>query len=60
MWWPIRYQWLVPFGSILLAAVAVTSISSAWLAAIERENAAFAELAGGPENLAAIEAFFSK
>jgi enoyl-CoA hydratase/carnithine racemase len=34
--------------------------TDAWLAAIERENAAFAELAGGPENLAAIEAFFSK
>ncbi len=31
-----------------------------WHDAIERENAAFAELAGGPENLAAIEAFFSK
>jgi enoyl-CoA hydratase/carnithine racemase len=34
--------------------------TDAWLAAIERENAAFAELAGGPENLAAIEAFFSR
>lgn len=34
--------------------------TDAWLAAIERENAAFADLAGGPENLAAIEAFFSK
>lgn len=33
MWWPIRYQWLVPFAIILLVAVAVTSISSAWLAA---------------------------
>jgi signal transduction histidine kinase len=33
MWWPIRYQWLVPFGTILVVAVAVTSISSAWLAA---------------------------
>ncbi len=33
MWWPIRYQWLVPFAIILLIAVAVTSISSAWLAA---------------------------
>ena len=33
MWWPIRFQWLVPFGTILLVAVAVTSISSAWLAA---------------------------
>ena len=32
MWWPIRYQWLVPFGIILVVAVAVTSISSAWLA----------------------------
>jgi len=32
----------------------------AWAAAIERENAAFAELAGGPENLAAIERFFAK
>lgn len=31
-----------------------------WLAAIERENEAFATLAGGPENMAAIEAFFSK
>ena len=34
--------------------------TEAWAAAIERENAAFAELAGGPENLAAIERFFSK
>jgi enoyl-CoA hydratase/carnithine racemase len=34
--------------------------TAAWLEAIERENAAFAELAGGPENLAAIERFFSK
>ncbi len=34
--------------------------TDAWNEAIERENAAFAELAGGPENLAAIEAFFSK
>lgn len=34
--------------------------TEAWVAAIERENAAFAELAGGPENLAAIEAFFSR
>jgi enoyl-CoA hydratase/carnithine racemase len=34
--------------------------TDAWIAAIERENEAFAELAGGPENLAAIEAFFSK
>lgn len=34
--------------------------TDAWLAAIERENGAFAELAGGPENLAAIEAFFSR
>ncbi len=33
MWWSIRYQWLVPFGTMLLVAVAVTSISSAWLAA---------------------------
>ncbi|MBA2282125.1 MAG: enoyl-CoA hydratase/isomerase family protein [Acidimicrobiia bacterium] len=31
-----------------------------WAAAIERENAEFATLAGGPENLAAIEAFFTK
>lgn len=31
-----------------------------WAAAIERENGAFAELAGGPENMAAIEAFFSR
>lgn len=31
-----------------------------WAAAIERENEAFRELAGGPENLAAIEAFFSR
>ncbi len=29
----IRFQWLVPFGAILLVAVAVTSVSSAWLAA---------------------------
>jgi enoyl-CoA hydratase/carnithine racemase len=34
--------------------------AEAWAAAIERENAAFAELAGGPGNLAAIERFFSK
>jgi enoyl-CoA hydratase/carnithine racemase len=34
--------------------------TEAWLDAIERENAAFAELAGGPENLAAIETFFSR
>lgn len=34
--------------------------TEAWMAAIDRENAAFAELAGGPENLAAIEAFFSR
>jgi enoyl-CoA hydratase/carnithine racemase len=31
-----------------------------WVEAIERENAEFAHLAGGPENLAAIEAFFSR
>ena len=34
--------------------------TDAWLAAIERENAVFAELAGGPENLAAIEPFFTR
>jgi enoyl-CoA hydratase/carnithine racemase len=34
--------------------------TDAWLEAIERENEAFARLAGGPENMAAIEAFFSK
>lgn len=34
--------------------------TEAWLAAIEREYAEFARLAGGPENLAAIEAFFSR
>ena len=34
--------------------------TDAWLAAIDRENAEFARLAGGPENLAAIEAFFSR
>jgi enoyl-CoA hydratase/carnithine racemase len=34
--------------------------AEAWAAAIDRENAAFAELAGGPENLAAIERFFTK
>lgn len=33
---------------------------AAWAAAIERENEAFGALAGGPENLAAIEAFFSQ
>lgn len=32
---------------------------AAWGAAMARENEAFAALAGGPENLAAIEAFFS-
>jgi enoyl-CoA hydratase/carnithine racemase len=31
-----------------------------WAVAMERENAAFAQLAGGEENLAAIETFFSK
>jgi enoyl-CoA hydratase/carnithine racemase len=31
-----------------------------WAAALERENAAFARLAGSPENLAAIERFFSR
>lgn len=34
--------------------------AEAWAAAVERENAVFAELAGGPENLAAIEAFFDR
>jgi enoyl-CoA hydratase/carnithine racemase len=34
--------------------------TSAWLEAIDREYAEFARLAGGPENLAAIEAFFSR
>ena len=34
--------------------------TDAWLAAIEREYAEFARLAGGPENLAAIEAFFTR
>jgi enoyl-CoA hydratase/carnithine racemase len=34
--------------------------TAAWRDAIERENAEFAHLAGGPENMAAIEAFFSK
>jgi enoyl-CoA hydratase/carnithine racemase len=34
--------------------------AAAWAAAIDRENDAFSRLAGGPENLAAIEAFFSK
>ena len=34
--------------------------TEAWKAAVERENAGFAVLAGGPENLAAIERFFSK
>jgi len=34
--------------------------TEAWRAAIERESAEFARLAGGPENLAAIEKFFSK
>jgi enoyl-CoA hydratase/carnithine racemase len=34
--------------------------AEAWPAAIERENAEFARLAGGPENLAAIERFFAK
>jgi 2-(1,2-epoxy-1,2-dihydrophenyl)acetyl-CoA isomerase len=31
-----------------------------WLAAAEREYQAMAELAGGPENLAAIERFFAR
>jgi enoyl-CoA hydratase/carnithine racemase len=34
--------------------------AEAWPAAIERENAEFARLAGGPENLAAIERFFAR
>lgn len=34
--------------------------TDAWRAAIERENAEFARLAGGPENLAAIDKFFTK
>lgn len=34
--------------------------TEAWRAAIEREYVEFARLAGGPENLAAIEAFFSR
>jgi enoyl-CoA hydratase/carnithine racemase len=34
--------------------------TEAWQTAIARENEAFAVLAGGPENMAAIEAFFSK
>jgi enoyl-CoA hydratase/carnithine racemase len=34
--------------------------TDAWHAAIERENGEFAHLAGGPENMAAIEAFFSR
>jgi enoyl-CoA hydratase/carnithine racemase len=33
--------------------------TDAWVSATEREYAEFARLAGGPENLAAIEAFFS-
>ena len=34
--------------------------TDAWQAAIEREYVEFARLAGGPENLAAIEAFFNR
>jgi len=34
--------------------------TEAWEAAIDREYVEFARLAGGPENLAAIEAFFSR
>jgi enoyl-CoA hydratase/carnithine racemase len=34
--------------------------NEAWHAAIEAEYVEFARLAGGPENLAAIEAFFSR
>lgn len=34
--------------------------AEAWAAALEREYAEFARLAGGPENLAAIEAFFAR
>jgi enoyl-CoA hydratase/carnithine racemase len=34
--------------------------TDAWQAAISREYAEFAKLAGGPENLAAIEAFFTR
>lgn len=37
-----------------------TGRTAGWRDAIERENAEFATLAGGPENLAAIEAFFSR
>lgn len=34
--------------------------AEAWAAAVDRENEVFARLAGGPENLAAIDAFFSR
>jgi len=34
--------------------------TEAWQAAIEAEYVEFARLAGGPENLAAIEAFFNR
>ena len=34
--------------------------TEAWHAAIEAEYVEFARLAGGPENLAAIEAFFNR
>jgi enoyl-CoA hydratase/carnithine racemase len=34
--------------------------TDAWLAAVEREYGEFAQLAGAPENLAAIEAFFTR
>lgn len=36
------------------------SRTPAWLEAIDREYEVFARLAGGPENLAAIEAFFNR
>jgi enoyl-CoA hydratase/carnithine racemase len=36
------------------------SRNETWPAAIDRENVEFARLAGGPENLAAIERFFAK
>ena len=44
MRWPIRNQILVPFVAILLVAVAVTSLSAAFLAARRSERTTVAQL----------------
>ncbi|HUG91369.1 MAG TPA: HAMP domain-containing sensor histidine kinase [Planctomycetaceae bacterium] len=44
MWWPIRNQILVPFAGLLLACVAVISVTAAVLAARRAEQATVAGL----------------